>query len=167
MESEKEIKLEIRKSEELNTNQNIKLIMRRPDNAVLGKKIKMDIQILDETDPQCIFGNIKTPDNKKSDKNDNYPSKGNNDFNPKPPNSDQDFPILPPSRPGLEEGSRKGGGENKGNNYFVPPSLDPGFESGGAKSPGSYNPVDKEAARELVRITPFCSFILTLREQSI
>ena len=144
MESEKEIKLEIRKSEELILNQNIKLIMRRPDNAVLGIRTKMDIEILDETDSQCIFGTRMPPSKTLPGSNQN----------PKPPKVNTDFPQLPPDDPVLGGGTKN---PPWGPNEFVPPSAAPVLEVSGKPS-GPYNPVDKEEARKLVRITRFSSF---------
>ncbi|XP_075252227.1 FRAS1-related extracellular matrix protein 1-like isoform X3 [Convolutriloba macropyga] len=135
MESEKEIKLEIRKSEELILNQNIKLIMRRPDNAVLGIRTKMDIEILDETDSQCIFGTRMPPSKTLPGSNQN----------PKPPKVNTDFPQLPPDDPVLGGGTKN---PPWGPNEFVPPSAAPVLEVSGKPS-GPYNPVDKEEARKL------------------
>ena len=131
MESEKEIKLEIRKSKDLIENQNIKLIMRRPDNAVLGILTKMDITILDETESSCIFGKIDNSNpSQVPDKNPSIQLPPTDIWNtPTDP-----VPVLPPKIPGLEA---------------YPPAGP--VDSQMPKLPPVYDPVNKAAAKRLVR----------------
>ncbi|XP_063718198.1 FRAS1-related extracellular matrix protein 1-like isoform X3 [Symsagittifera roscoffensis] len=129
MESEKEIKLEIGKSKDLIENQNIKLIMRRPDNAVLGILTKMDITILDETESSCIFGKIDNSNpSQVPDKNPSIQLPPTDIWNtPTDP-----VPVLPPKIPGLEA---------------YPPAGP--VDSQMPKLPPVYDPVNKAAAKRL------------------
>ncbi len=136
VESEKEIKLEISKSEDMIFDQNIKLIMRRPDNAVLGIYAKMDIKILDETDPSCVMGKV---DNSLGG---DEGMKTGHVWNQ---------PPAPPKRISIDESP-------------LPPSppLVPSLPESGV----TYDPVNKDQARSLVRSLLSLNTLLTSQHSS-